>query len=122
MVLFTDGVDTTSPTSSAKETVEVAKEAEVTIYPIFFNTEADSLARLRNPSSRGPGPLGTPPSSPFPFPMPQPIPRRDPTDPGGRYPDEAGREQVEREYMKARSYLSEWLRSREEPVSTRPAI
>jgi VWFA-related protein len=107
MVLFTDGVDTTSPTSSAKETVEVAKEAEVTIYPIFFNTEADSLAGLRNPSSRGPGPLGTPPSSPFPFPMPQPTPRRDPTDPGGRYPDEAGRERVEREYMKARSYLSE---------------
>jgi len=108
-VLFTDGVDTTSPTSSAKETVEVAKEAEVTIYPIFFNTEADTLSGLRNPSSRGPGPLGTPPSSPFPFPfpMPQPTPPRDPGDPGGRYPDDARREQVEREYMKARSYLSQ---------------
>jgi VWFA-related protein len=107
MVLFTDGVDTTSPTSSAKETVNLAKEAEVTIYPIFFNTEADSLARLRNPGSGGPGPLGTPPSSPFPFPMPQPVPRRDPRDPGGHYPDESGRERVEREYMIARSYLSE---------------
>jgi len=74
MVLFTDGVDTTSPTSSAKETVEVAKEADVTIYTIFFNTKADTLARLRNPSPRGPGPLGTPPGSPFPFPMPQPTP------------------------------------------------
>ncbi len=104
MVLFTDGVDTTSPTSSAKETVDVAKEAEVTIYTIFFNTKADTLARLRNPSSGGPGPLGTPPSSPFPFPMPMPQPT---PDPGGRYPDEAGREQVEREYMKAQNYLSE---------------
>ncbi len=107
MVLFTDGVDTTSPTSSAKETVDVAKEAEVTIYTIFFNTKADSLARLRNPSPGGPGPLGTPPSSPFPFPMPQPTPRRDPRDPGGRYPNEAGREQVEREYLRAQNYLSE---------------
>ena len=107
MVLFTDGVDTTSPTSSAKETVELAKEAEVTIYPIFFNTEADTLAGLRNPSSGGPGPLGTPPGSPFPFPMPQPTPQRYPGDPGGRYPDDGRREQVEREYMKARSYLSQ---------------
>ena len=104
MVLFTDGVDTTSPTSSAKETVEVAKEAEVTIYPIFFNTEADTLAGLGNPSSRSPGPLGTPTASPFPFPMPQPTPY---PDPGGRYPDDSRREQVQREYMKARSYLSE---------------
>ena len=84
MVLFTDGVDTTSPTSSAKETVDVAKEGEVTIYTIFFNTKADALARLRNPSPRGPGPLGNPPSSPFPFPMPQPTPPRDPRYPGGR--------------------------------------
>ncbi len=107
MVLFTDGVDTTSPTSSAKETVDVAKEAEVTIYTIFFNTKADTLSGLRSPSPRGPGPLGTPPSSPFPFPMPQPTPRRNPGDPGGRYPDDSRREQVEREYMKARNYLSE---------------
>ena len=107
MVLFTDGVDTTSPTSSAKETLDVAKEAEVTIYTIFFNTKADTLARSRNPSPRGPGPLGNPPSSPFPFPMPQPTPRRDPRDPGGRYPDEAGRERVEREYLKAQNYLNQ---------------
>jgi VWFA-related protein len=104
MVLFTDGVDTTSPTSSAKETVEVAKEAEVTIYTIFFNTEADTLGQLRNPSQRGPGPLGTPPSSPFPFPMPMPQPT---PQPGGRYPDEEGREQIKRQYMIARSYLSD---------------
>jgi len=106
MVLFTDGVDTTSPTSSAKETVEMAKEAEVTIYPIFFNTEADTLAGLRNPSSRSPGPLGTPTASPFPFPFPMPQPTPYP-DPGGRYPDDSRREQVQREYMKARSYLSQ---------------
>jgi len=107
MVLFTDGVDTTSPTSSAKETVDVAKEGEVTIYTIFFNTKADALARLRNPSPRGPGPLGNPPSSPFPFPMPQPTPPRDPRYPGGRFPDEASRAQVEREYLRAQNYLSQ---------------
>lgn len=107
MVLFTDGVDTTSPTSSAKETVNVAKEAEVTIYTIFFNTEADTLARLRNPGAGGSGPMGTPPTSPLPFPMPQPVPQRDPRDPTGRYPDEAGREQVQRQYMIARGYLSD---------------
>ena len=106
MVLFTDGVDTTSPTSTAKETVEVAKEAEVTIYPIFFNTEADTLAGLRNPRSGGPGPLGTPTGSPFPFPFPMPQPTPYP-DPGGRYPNDGRREQIQREYMKARSYLSQ---------------
>ena len=54
--------------------MNAAKEAEVTIYTIFFNTKADTLARLRNPSPGGPGPLGIPPSSPLPFPMPQPTP------------------------------------------------
>ena len=107
MVLFTDGVDTNSPSSSAQETVDVAKEAEVTIYTIFFNTKADALARLRNRGLGGPGPSGAPPSGPFPFPLPMPTPRRDPRDPGGRYPDEEGREQVDRMYLHAQYYLSQ---------------
>ncbi len=107
MVLFTDGVDMISPTTSAGETVDLAKEAEITIYPIFFNTKADALARLRNPRLGGPGPSGTPSSSPLPFPLPLPTPRRDPRDPGGRFPEEEGREQVERMYQQARYYLGQ---------------
>ncbi len=107
MVLFTDGVDMISPSTSASETVDLAKEAEVTIYTIFFNTKADALARLRNRGLGGPGPSGTPPSGPFPFPLPMPTPRRDPRDPGGRFPGEEGREQVDRMYLQAQYYLSQ---------------
>ena len=41
MVLFTDGVDTSSPTASAKETIETAKEMDALIFPIFFDTSRD---------------------------------------------------------------------------------
>ena len=51
MVLFTDGVDTSSPTASAKETIETAKEMDALIFPIFFDTSRD-MRRL----SRG-GPI-----------------------------------------------------------------
>ncbi len=107
MVLFTDGVDMISPTTSAGETVDLAKEAEVTIYTIFFNTKADALGRLRNPGLGGPGPSGPTPSSPLPFPLPLPTPRRDPRDSDSRFPDEEAREQVERMYLQAQYYLSQ---------------
>ena len=51
MVLFTDGVDTASPTSTQGETIELAKEADTLIYPIFFDTRYD-----RGPLSRNPRP------------------------------------------------------------------
>ena len=107
MVLFTDGVDMISPTTSAGETMDLAKEAEVTIYTIFFNTKADALGRLRNRGLGGPGPSRIPSSSPLPFPLPLPTPRRDPSDPSGRFPDEEAREQVERMYLQAQYYLSQ---------------
>ena len=107
MVLFTDGMDTASPTSSADETTDVAKEADVTIYTIFFNTKADALARLQNPGpGRNPGPLGGPTTSPFPVPMPMPRPRS-PTDPGRGSPPEVGRQHLERAYMQAQHYLGQ---------------
>lgn len=93
MVLFTDGVDTTSPTSSAKETIEAAKETDALIFPIFFDTRRD-MRRM----SRGPHPTGQPNPR---FPVPGRVPV-DPRSPGQRDDDER---QVEMEYMRGKSYL-----------------
>ena len=63
MVLFTDGVDTASPTSTRGETIELAKEADTLIYPIFFDTRYDRGPMSRNPrppSRRGGGTTGVP--------------------------------------------------------------
>ena len=63
MVLFTDGVDTASPTSTQGETIELAKEADTLIYPIFFDTRYDRGPMSRNPrppSRRGGGTKGIP--------------------------------------------------------------
>lgn len=63
MVLFTDGVDTASPTSTRGETIELAQEADTLIYPIFFDTRYDSGRMSRNPRPplrRGGGTVGVP--------------------------------------------------------------
>ena len=63
VVLFTDGVDTASPTSTQDETIELAKEADTLIYPIFFDTRYDTGPMSRNPRpplGRRGGPIGTP--------------------------------------------------------------
>ena len=63
MVLFTDGVDTASPTSTRGETIELAKEADTLIYPIFFDTRFDTGPMSRNPrppQRRGGGAIGIP--------------------------------------------------------------
>jgi Ca-activated chloride channel family protein len=93
MVLFTDGVDTASPTSSAKETIEKAKEADALIYSIFFDTRND-MRRM----SRGPYPSGQ--SNPR-----FPVPGRVPVDP--RSPRQRDNEdwQIEMESQRGRSYL-----------------
>ena len=56
IVLFTDGVDTTSDKSSYEENIRDAEEADTLIFPIQYNTFFDN--------SRNGGVL----SSPFPFP------------------------------------------------------
>jgi VWFA-related protein len=43
LVIFTDGVDTASRKASSKETVDLAKESQATIYAIYFNTEDDVM-------------------------------------------------------------------------------
>jgi VWFA-related protein len=94
MVLFTDGVDTSSPTSSAKETIEVAKEADVVIHPIYFDTRYDVERHSRSPFPTG-GP-GTGPQLP--------LPGRVPIDPRPRQREE-DEQQLNMEYERGRSYL-----------------
>jgi Ca-activated chloride channel homolog len=44
-VLFTDGVDTCSSKASLKETLELAKETNATIYCVYYDTERDQPHR-----------------------------------------------------------------------------
>lgn len=85
MVLFTDGVDTTSRRSNDLDNLRDAMEIDTIIYPIRYDTFAD-VQRIKNspvpqelPQKTGTGglPKGTTPpiiatknQSPFPFPMP----------------------------------------------------
>ncbi len=106
MVLFTDGIDTASRTTSLKETIDFAKESDITVYTIFFDTERDYLRSTRSGGTigppgtpgtipgRNPGPTGIPGASPLPFPTP-------PAGGVGGYPD------MRREYLQAKAYLRE---------------
>lgn len=118
LVLFSDGVDSTSMETSEGETIDFSKEANATIYTIFFDTETDALARVGGPLSipgptgipgtipgRNPGPLGMPAPSPFPMPMPAPPPQR--REPGEVGQEESQREQIKAAYREANYYLGE---------------
>lgn len=61
LVVFTDGVDTASRRASSKETLQLAKEAEATIYSIYFNTERDTVLGQRSGGTVGGVPLPLPP-------------------------------------------------------------
>jgi Ca-activated chloride channel homolog len=98
MVLFTDGVDTSSPTSSAHETIQEAKEADTVIYPIFFDTREDVLHH-----SSGPGRIPQPGNGPQ-LPLPGRFPPIDPRGPRQRQADE---DTVNMEYAQGRHYLQE---------------
>ncbi len=99
MVVFSDGIDTTSSDSSRGETIQVAKEAETTIYSIQFDTRNQMMRPQQGPIAtpgtvpgRNPNPLG------IPSPLPGPVPT------GGRGPS---RSQIEAEYGRGRSYLKQ---------------
>lgn len=57
VVLFTDGVDTTSARSSYESTVSDAVESEAVIFPIYLNTYLDAVG-----IGGGGGPMQTPPT------------------------------------------------------------
>lgn len=110
IVLFTDGVDTTSRRANDIENLRDAMELDALIYPIRYDTYADVQAMKRNPPIAAPPPglpipdsstripNGTPGTLPtgFPFPFPTgtgrtttPVPRSTPDPRGGtRMPDE----------------------------------
>jgi VWFA-related protein len=52
VVIFTDGVDTTSKKSSFETTLAESDESTAAIYPIRFNTQRDAWAGGQPPSSR----------------------------------------------------------------------
>jgi Ca-activated chloride channel family protein len=65
IVLFTDGVDTSSRLSDYYDTIEKVEESGVLVYPVKYDTEMDD-------------PLGgiyIPNGNPWPWPMPSPFPR-----------------------------------------------
>ena len=79
IVLFTDGVDTTSRRSHDMANLRDALELDALIYPILYDTFAEVQAMKNRPliSSRSSRPAGTPPISPsgstFPFPTTVPV-------------------------------------------------
>lgn len=58
IVLFTDGVDTTSKGVRARDTIEAVEESDVVVFPIQYNTE-DQIYGGRGGGQRNPG--GLPP-------------------------------------------------------------
>lgn len=117
LVIFTDGVDTTSHATSLKDTIDKAKESSTLVYTVYFDTERDSIRQIRESHRRIGGPLGGPPAgSPPTIPGQTPLPRPDvnplpvPTPPARRTPRdvENERQDIERaemDYRRARSYL-----------------
>ncbi len=125
IVLFTDGVDTTSRTAYLEKNVRDAEELDAIIYPIQYDTYSDVQNASRMPSTL-PIPSGTPSSTrlpvpttttnPFPFPFPQVKIQRNPnpTDPTSNpstiptsSPASIGTGTSAKEYEIADSYLKQ---------------
>ncbi len=102
IVLFTDGVDTTSRRASDLNNLSDALELDALVYPIRYDTFAD-VQSMKNkpvvvPPTRQPGSI---PSSQNPFPFPFPLP----TIGGAGTPGAAGT--TAEEYKRAEEYLNE---------------
>lgn len=95
MVLFTDGVDTTSRKASYESNVQDAEELDAIVYPVQYDTYADrGMGGGWPPTSRGPSII-----FPFPFPLPLPVP-------GGRRGGGIGGRGTSRgDYTRAAAYL-----------------
>ncbi len=118
IVLFTDGVDTTSNTSNDYKNLRDASELDSLIYPIHYDTFADVQAiesgriRINDPNQ---APQTTPPigggqiptgksKSPFPFPVPNISIGGSGTESVGM---PTGGGTTKQEYKKAAEYLDE---------------
>ncbi len=86
IVLFTDGVDTTSSSARYRSTLEDAEESEAVIFPIYYNTFLQMIG-----IGGGNGPMTTSPTLGLPGSM------------GGA----GATQQVAAEYARGRTYLAE---------------
>ena len=109
MVLFTDGVDTTSRASNDLSNLRDALELDTLIYPIRYDTYADVQAMKNRGPVMIPGPRTTPPAIPtsggLPFPIPTgPTGPTGPTVPIIATPSDRGT--TAEEYKRAEEYLT----------------
>jgi Ca-activated chloride channel family protein len=76
IVLFTDGVDTTSRRADAMKNISSALELDALIYPIQYDTYSDVQAIKNKPIITQPNPTGLPlpPTNPNPTGLPFPLP------------------------------------------------
>lgn len=108
IVLFTDGVDTSSRRANYRNTVEKVEESGALVYPIKYDTEMD------NSQGTFGGRRGTPPIVTPPWPSPSPQGRRRwpfvthqfPQWPQGRVPSQGGGGSSD-DYRRGARYLQE---------------
>lgn len=93
IILFTDGVDTSSMRSDDRANLDDAMELDALIYPVMYDTFAD-VQELKNRTLVS-HPRPVPGSAPAPFPVP---PLKGKPNPQGTTPEE---------YKKAGAYLAE---------------
>jgi VWFA-related protein len=98
IILFTDGVDTTSTRTSDMQNLDDAMELDALIYPIRYDTYQDVQA-MKNKSVNGP----TMPTISFPGQQPKSVPVSDPTTPS--IPGERGTSLED--YKHAEKYLTQ---------------
>ncbi len=96
VILFTDGVDTTSRRSNDLYNLNDAMELDAIIYPVRYDTFADVQRMSNGTSVPRPPPISAPTSTPDPFPIA--IPKIVGTVPGSQGTTQA-------EYQKAEEYL-----------------
>lgn len=102
IVLFTDGVDTSSRRADAMKNISSALELDALIYPIQYDTYNDVQAIKNKPIITQPNPTGLPlpPTNPNPSPFPFPLPVPTVGTPSGQGTSAE-------DYRKATEYLGE---------------
>lgn len=96
IILFTDGVDTSSRRTNDLVNLNDAMELDALIYPIRYDTFADVQRMSNGTTVAKPPPIANPTATPYPFPIS--IPNIVRTVPGSQGTTEA-------EYRKAEEYL-----------------
>ena len=86
IVFFTDGVDMYSTSATYEQNIRAVEESGIIIYPIRYDTRADTEALVRQGRRRMPDVGGLPGTSPIPVPIPNGDPRI-PRVPGTQVPE-----------------------------------